>query len=1168
MNRIYGKIVLKENRIGIPDLLVIVYDIDPNSKPEEIIRISNSNTGFFARSQGFPGDRIGSALTDENGAFEFKYEDSEFQIGSPKEKRPDLFLIVMSPDEPNKKSNQGILFFSTDIRQNAGRSEQYLILLFEEQMKKEGIAIPTASDGIPTDSSSIIHTMNIVNEQQKKIKTEAQTLAAKKVSEVRTKSRQIKAELESRIIEKLTNVNKAQAEKLNYVLPEDSIEKSVWKTFNKNIASSINPMEANSAYIVLPNSILDNFKEPNGAYRANIPANEIAPFIFGRENNNQRSSFLLREDPVTSLCRSESLLESLQDTPAIPEEGPATENSPQPEIDPILGNTIAKATLEDPPEYIARLMENITSPEEIVAFGVRAQANQDDIDKDLSAFELKSGPADVPAFYDFHNLQIAFDYVWQNAIDEGILEASEEMYHHLIDNGGDPLPAILSGTDPIKALREEFSIVERAAKSSNEIPSTMFVRSSNASSDKGSNKPHVPGFERPEAPGGQVSFNPTVRPKAHELLDYLDELLNEQYTFTVFAPQSTNFGLLTTYRQKWDPINYQVGDLIKSIPLTPGEEQKVTSKVVIRKDRNLKEMENSLRINKNDSTETSRAEAEIIRKAEAKTNFSMTASGTYDIGISSGDGTSVFGKDASTSSSETKKAFREAVIKASQEYKDERKLEVDIKDSFLDEGIETTTIKNTNNELTVTYLFYELQRRFKVSEKIHRLTPVILVAMDVPTPSRKSIDSLLLTHGWIINRVLLDDSFRTPLDYLSKRMVGDDIALQEMKVTLETIRSIVKEMKDQLSTYHAEAKQRYKNLEQAVLRRIKTTASEETEGFISATKDVLIGSSNDESEEGARLSEEAAQTAYEKAVQEEKQMRRRLDREMTAMNDATQTYSKMYAEHLNRKVEIDRLRVHIKKNILYYMQAIWSSTFKDHLFFELHKIKVPILTSSNTTYNITEPSPTPANIIVGPDQTALEVETNMALDSVGDPEQDFKTLEEIADLDNPLGFKGNYMIFPLKESNPLTDFMMSPFVDSELGLHDPDDIGNWTPSEFADYVDCLKENLEEAQFELIKSQLAEQYKKLISSPRRAEEEIIVPSGSLYIEALVGLNSLLEGFKLKHRAVDVKKAQAEVREMELENVRLAARLINNEFEDPDVEKTIVVKGDTDGLNVNT
>ena len=76
--------------------------------------------------------------------------------------------------------------------------------------------------------------------------------------------------------------------------------------------------------------------------------------------------------------------------------------------------------------------------------------------------------------------------------------------------------------------------------------------------------------------------------------------------------------------------------------------------------------------------------------------------------------------------------------------------------------------------------------------------------------------------------------------------------------------------------------------------------------------------------------------------------------------------------------------------------------------------------------------------------------------------------------------------------------------------------------------------------------------------------MIVPTTSLYIEALVGTHPLLEDFKLLHRALDVKKVQAEVRHAELENVRLAARVLKGEDEDPDIEKKIVVQ--TNGANV--
>ncbi len=79
--------------------------------------------------------------------------------------------------------------------------------------------------------------------------------------------------------------------------------------------------------------------------------------------------------------------------------------------------------------------------------------------------------------------------------------------------------------------------------------------------------------------------------------------------------------------------------------------------------------------------------------------------------------------------------------------------------------------------------------------------------------------------------------------------------------------------------------------------------------------------------------------------------------------------------------------------------------------------------------------------------------------------------------------------------------------------------------------------------------------RLISN--QSPEMVIVPSNSLYIEALPGTHPLLEDFKLIHRAIDIKKAQAEARHAELENLRLAARLANGEFGDPDIDKVVVV-----------
>jgi cell division septum initiation protein DivIVA len=146
--------------------------------------------------------------------------------------------------------------------------------------------------------------------------------------------------------------------------------------------------------------------------------------------------------------------------------------------------------------------------------------------------------------------------------------------------------------------------------------------------------------------------------------------------------------------------------------------------------------------------------------------------------------------------------------------------------------------------------------------------------------------------------------------------------------------------------------------------------------------------------------------------------------------------------------------------------------------------------------------------------------------------------------------------------------MMTPYVDSELGLRDPDEFGNFTPQEFVTYARGLVAEMRrklqageisEAELQAAIDRLSEQFRRLLSAPRRAEDDITVPTGSLYVEALPGAHPILEDFKLKHRAVDIKKVQAEVRRIELENLRYAARILEGEREDPDVERKIVVEG---------
>src|SRR5690606_4496638 len=133
-----------------------------------------------------------------------------------------------------------------------------------------------------------------------------------------------------------------------------------------------------------------------------------------------------------------------------------------------------------------------------------------------------------------------------------------------------------------------------------------------------------------------------------------------------------------------------------------------------------------------------------------------------------------------------------------------------------------------------------------------------------------------------------------------------------------------------------------------------------------------------------------------------------------------------------------------------------------------------------------------------------------------------------------------------------------------FSLVDPDETAMMSRQEFARFVESLHDTLTPERFDEIRPALRSMYSRILQAAVRPGEEIVVPSGSLFIEALPSSHPLLENFKLQHRAVDVRKAQAETRAVELENLRIAARLLAAEedrglLEDPDIERKVLVQG---------
>jgi hypothetical protein len=476
--------------------------------------------------------------------------------------------------------------------------------------------------------------------------------------------------------------------------------------------------------------------------------------------------------------------------------------------------------------------------------------------------------------------------------------------------------------------------------------------------------------------------------------------------------------------------------------------------------------------------------------------------------------------------------------KAAQEVKESLRTEVTTTESTETFQEETGKISNPNDELPVTYLFYELLRRFRVSERVYEVVPVVMVARPVPAPDQIT-RAWLLTYAWILQRGLLDQQFDEPLRYLMTEAAGTEAKLLELRDARDERRMIARKLEGEVLTIAEELKLAYFNL-QRIMRLDEVLPS-----FIF-------------SDEGR----DALQKAYDLALQRDQIVRQRLAEAAAARDAANQAYTDALAPFRDRELGVRRLRVHVKQNILHYMRVIWNMEDGDQRFFELQTVKVPRLAGHLDYRLVSEPAPPVPPLWIPP----YKLEAKLVAEPV-DPRHATVRLGDIADLEHPLGYKGNFMVFPLRQHNVLTKFLALPYLDNRMGAQDPELLANFTLSELDTYVACARESATPEYFAHIIPRVQDLYEALIDRPFPDEEEIVIPTNSAFIEALPGTRPVLEDFKLLHRAIDVSKAAAEVRARELENLRLVARIRDGQLSDPDIQ-TMVVAPEAAGITVGT
>ena len=288
-------------------------------------------------------------------------------------------------------------------------------------------------------------------------------------------------------------------------------------------------------------------------------------------------------------------------------------------------------------------------------------------------------------------------------------------------------------------------------------------------------------------------------------------------------------------------------------------------------------------------------------------------------------------------------------------------------------------------------------------------------------------DAWLIQHDWIVRRVLLDDSFRPALEYLTTSFVGDELNIQILDNNAQAQRQVVDAVKSQVASQLATVEAAQRDLSKKI---DAQGGLEFTEGILGTVKKVFdplgfTGQTVTGTSQGMQTIADYAQETLDRAEREKLRLLDQLSAATTALQVAVDKLAAATKEHYNKVAEVDRLRVHVKENILYYMQAIWNHEPPDQRYFRVFQIDVPIV-EPTTTNAVLALNSHPGGIDAFFD-TAKTARMSLTF---GDFEIKWKPLVEVADLDNVLGYKGNYAVYPLRENNYLTYHMMQNYPTS------------------------------------------------------------------------------------------------------------------------------------------
>ena len=199
-NKVAGKVIVKETSVGVSGIIVTAYDIDLETNRDEAFTdiAIEPGTDFWSKFKN--ADRLGSVITDENGLFSLDYGDSAFRSNNG-ERRPDLLFVITTPEQQGAEPCPTILHLSCNLRQNAGRIENYVIWIPSGSLVKAGIKVndPSATT-IEEEPPEIVKRMEDTYSREMEIENGTRGIIAKRIARKQGMSNSVKEKVQKFVI--------------------------------------------------------------------------------------------------------------------------------------------------------------------------------------------------------------------------------------------------------------------------------------------------------------------------------------------------------------------------------------------------------------------------------------------------------------------------------------------------------------------------------------------------------------------------------------------------------------------------------------------------------------------------------------------------------------------------------------------------------------------------------------------------------------------------------------------------------------------------------------------------------------------------------------------------------------------------------------------------------